>query len=111
MLNSSKPPAPMMVTQARPSMAPPPEALTIGPQISQALKALTDQIKANPQIAGGLQMPIDRASPEYKQAMLQQLASTGPMGAVGSVLHQWGDARKKQAAEVAAWAPTVTAGE
>jgi hypothetical protein len=84
----------------------------ISPQVSDALKTIAQGMQSyqqQPPMLG--QMPIDKNSPQYKQAMMQQLASTGPMGAIGSVIQQMGDAQRARQADANAWMPTVTRGE
>jgi hypothetical protein len=109
MMQMPKMPGPMPVGQPQPQ-AVSPQMMQIGPEISQALQTIAQQLQQGQQ-PGAPGMPVDRNSPEYKQAMMQQLASTGPMGAVGSVMQQWGDARQKQQqADMSAWMPVVTKG-
>lgn len=88
--------------------APNPQLMQIGPQVSQALQSIAQNLQQQPTMPNG--MPIDRQSPEYKQAMMQQLASTGSMGAAGAAMQMIGDARNKQQADLNAWMPTVTKG-
>ena len=98
--------APQPLPVATPPQAPAP-AFKIGPEITDALQ----------KIAAGFSGPagrqaVDKNSPEYKQAVMQQLAATGPMGAIGATMQSIGDdykkAQKQKQADMAAWMPVVT---
>jgi hypothetical protein len=83
----------------------------VGAQMSELLKnlnlALNPQAHAQTGVDG---KPVDKDSPEYKAALMQQLASTGPVGAMGSVGLTAANLYKDKQAQQA-WAPTVTYGE
>jgi hypothetical protein len=95
--------------------------LSIGPEAGAMLKQIVSGI-AGMNGAPGAGKPVDKNSPEYKQAVMQQLAAGTPMGAIGSALSTANGAylknQQKQAdmaaqkqTDMNAWMPVVTKGE